>query len=167
MAKKGRRQKKRRRPLSPALKVAHEIAGNLAGRLGIHGRFTVEPFVIDDTLWQRSKAYQEQFYWLKSGSPWVEFRAEFYSRYTQEIESAADIAKAFLKPLIKGGYTGRSIALVETVIGEGEADWFSLTATLKARGTLGQVGDATRRWMNKPEYLGMTGFAIRIELPGR
>ena len=164
MKKKGRRPKKRR-PLSP-LKVAREIAANLR-MLGLRGRFTVEEMVVDDTLWQGEKSYQG-FYWLKSADPnWIEFRAEFYSRYSQEIESAEDIAKAFLRPLIKGGYTGRSIALVKTVIGEGEPEWRSLTATLKARGTLGQVGDATRRWMNKPEYLAMTGFAIRIELPGR
>lgn len=162
MKKKGRRPKKRR-PLSPH-KVAREIASGLQN-LGLKGRFTVEEMVVDDTLWQGEKSYQG-FYWLKSADPnWIEFRAEMYSRYAQEIEAAADIARAFLKPLIKGGYTGRSIALVNTVIGDGEPEWRSLTATFKARGTLGQVGDATSRWMNKPEYQSLTGFAIRIELP--
>ncbi len=116
---------------------------------------------MDDTNWQGPS----DFYWLQSAEPnWIEFKATFYSRYMQEIESLDDIARAFLKPLIEGGYTGRSIAMVETVVGEGIAEWRSLTHTLKARATLGQVGDATRRWINKPEYMAATGFSIRIEL---
>jgi hypothetical protein len=158
-----RRRKKRRQT---ALKVAKEIALNLR-RLGIRGRFDVEPlFNSNDTEWGK-KPDENSFFWLNSAQPnWVEFRAKFYSRSVQEIESLDTISKAFLKPLIEGGYTGRSIALVSTVIGEeGDIDeWRSLTVTNKARATLGQVGDATRRWMNKPEYMAATGFSIRIEL---
>lgn len=156
----GRRRKKRR----PALSVAKEIASNLR-QFGIRGRFDVEELSVDSTSWGNPTG--SDFYWLDSATPrWIEFRARFYSRHVQEIESLDEIARAFLKPLIAGGYTGHSIALVSTVIGdEGDIDeWRSLTHTNKARATLGQVGDSTRRWMNKPEYMAATGFAIRIEV---
>jgi len=158
MARKPRRKK--------ALTVAHEIARRLQRR-GIHGRFTVERFKVDDTDWQPEKG--SDFFWLKSANPdWIEFRVSFNRRSRQEIEAIGDIARAFMEPLIKAGYSGRSIAMVKTSIGEDEEDtyddWRSLTVTLKARATLGQLGDATRRWINKPEYQAATGIAIRIEL---
>ncbi len=156
-----RRRKKRRRS---ALSVAKQIASNLR-QYGIRGRFYIEEFTVDSTFWGNPTG--NNFRWLQSAQPtWIEFRAKFNSHSVQEIESLDSIARAFLKPLIEGGYTGRSIAMVSTVIGdaEGLVEWRSLTVTNKARATLGQVGDATRRWMNKPEYMAVTGFAIRIEL---
>lgn len=125
----------------------------------------MKPIHVDSTYWSNPDG--ADFYWLKSANPeWIAFRADFNRNSVQEIESLDIISKAFLKPLIEGGYTGRSIALASTVIGdEGDIrEWRSLTVTNKARATLGQVGDATRRWMNKPEYMAVTGFAIRIEL---
>lgn len=160
MAKKRRAKKKRR--ASP-LVVARKIARKLRAR-GIKGSFDVEHFHVDETNWSATSA---DFFWLKSVQPnWIEFRARFRMRSVQDVADLHEIAKEFLRPLIDAGYTGRSIAMARTVIGEDEDinEWRSLTFTASARATLGQVGDATDRWMNKPEYMGITGFAIRIEL---
>lgn len=156
----GRRRGKPRR--SP-LQVARTIASRLK-RLSIRGEFDVETFSVEDTEWGNPKG--SDFYWLSSANPtWVEFRARFGTRHAQEIESLDTIGEQFLQPLYEAGYRGRSIALVRTVIGEqGDQEWRSLTVTLDVRATLGQVADATRRWMQKPEYLAVTGFAVRIEL---
>jgi hypothetical protein len=161
---KSARKKSSRR--TPPLRVAHQIADRLV-KEGIHGRFTVTRYEVDETEWTKPDA---DFFWLKSANPsWIEFVARFNRRSLRDIEDAETIGKAFLAPLIKGGYVGRSIAMVKTVIGDDEEgdtieDWRSLTVTLRARATLGQVGDATRRWMNKPEYQAVAGFSIRIEL---
>jgi hypothetical protein len=161
----GRRRKKKRRQ-SP-LQVAKKIATNLRN-LGIRGRFDIEEMHIptdSPTYWGNPTG--PDFFWLASAQPtWLEFRVKFRPTSTQEIESLNIISEAFLKPLRDGGYTGRSIALVNTVIGEqGDLEeWRSLTYTNTVRATLGQVSDATKRWMNKPEYLAATGFSIRIEL---
>lgn len=158
---KRRRGKKARRRVSP-LTAARKIAAKLRG-LGYHGRFTIEKFHVDFTEWMPDEG--REFFWLKSAQPnWIEFRARF--RHPIEIEGLDKASKAFLMPLIETGYTGRSIALVNTQIGEEMEEWRSLTVTNKARATLGQVGDATRRWMNKPEYIAATGIAIRIEIGG-
>lgn len=164
--KKKRRAKKAPRRSSPSV-VTRKIAASLRG-LKIHGRFEVEKFLVDHTMYGRQED-DPSFFWLASAEPnWIEFRALFFARYTQDIADLGNIARAFLRPLIAGGFTGRSIAMVRTVIGDDEQEelqeWRSLTATYKTRATLGQIEGAVEEWENRPNYIAATGFAVRIEI---
>jgi hypothetical protein len=162
---KRRRSPKRKRRQS-AEAVARKIAKELK-RLKIHGKFEIERFDVDQTAYAGEQA---DFFWLASAQPnWIEFRATFYSRYQQDIADLDDVARAFLRPLIAAGYTGRSIAMARTVQddehgGYNEDEWRSLTATYKTRATLGQIEGAVERWDNRPNYIAATGFAVRIEI---
>ena len=163
--KKKRRSPKRKRRQSPEA-VARKIARGLRG-LKIHGRFEIERFDVNHTAYAGE---QSSFFWLASARPdWIEFRATFYSRYQKDIADLDDVARAFLRPLIDAGYTGRSIAMARTVLddehgGYNEDEWRSLTATYKTRATLGQIEGAVERWDNRPNYIAATGFAVRIEI---